>query len=206
MKKVLLMLALVLMVAGAFAQSNRSNATPAPAPKADTVKPAPTPAKANATASVQTLKIATSKEVEQAPDVVLAKGNYFTGEVLVVNQSKIFLTTQDNIFVWLKDGKAVEIKMIKPSVYTGMIMANGHKVYDQWPMVLKIGKEDFLVYYFATSGGGYYGLPNGTIQKERKMKQSGVIRSQWLTDKEGVKEISSLKQLIEEMDKAATDY
>lgn len=203
MKKVLLIVAIVSMVAGAFAQNNR-NATPKTA--TDTVKPATAKAATTAAVPAQTLKIATSKEVEQAPDVVLAKGNYFTGEVLVVNQSKIFLTTQDNIFVWLKDGKAVEIKMIKPSVYTGMIMANGHKVYDQWPMVLKIGKEDFLVYYFATSGGGWYGLPNGTIQKEKKMKQSGVIRSQWLTDKEGVKEISSLKQLIEEMDKAATDY
>jgi len=202
MKKVLLLVAIVSMVAGTFAQTNRS-ATPKTA--TDTVKPA-TAATTTATVPAQTLKIATSKEVEQAPDVVLAKGNYFTGEVLVVGQSKIFITNQDNIFVWLRDGKAVEIKMIKPSVYTGMIMANGHKVYDQWPMVLKIGKEDFLVYYFATSGGGYYGLPNGTIQKEKKMKQSGVIRSQWLTDKEGVKEISSLKQLIEEMDKAATDY
>ena len=204
MKKVLLMLAFVLMVAGAYAQST-AKATPKTA-TADTTKPATAKATTTATVPAQTLKIATSKEVEQAPDVILAKGNYFTGEVLVVNQSKIFLTTQDNIFVWLKDGKAVEIKMIKPSVYTGMIMANGHKVYDQWPMVMRIGKEDFLVYYFATSGGGYYGLPNGTIQKEKKMKQSGVIRSQWLTDKEGVKEISSLKQLIEEMDKAATDY
>ena len=205
MKKVLLLLAFVLMVAGASAQSNRSNATPTQ--KADTVKPAaPAKSSAAATAPAPTMKIATSKEVEQAPDVVLATGNYFTGEVLVVGQSKIFITTQDNIFVWLRDGKAVEYKMIKPSVYTGMIMANGHKVYDQWPMVLKIGKEDFLVYYFATSGGGYYGLPNGTIQKEKKMKQSGVVRSQWLTDKEGVKEISSLKKLIEEMEKASVDY
>lgn len=200
------MLAFVLMVAGASAQSNRSNATPATQKATtDTVKPAPAKSSA-ATTTAPTTKIATSKEIENAPDVVLGKDNYFTGEVLVVGQSKIFLTSQDNIFVWLKEGKAVEIKMIKPSVYVGMIMANGHKVYDQWPMVRRIGKEDFLVYYFATSDGGYYGLPNGKIQKEKQMKQSGVIRSQWLTDKEGVKEISSLKQLIEEMEKASTDY
>jgi hypothetical protein len=35
--------------------------------------------------------------------------------------------------------------------------------------------------------------------KERGMKQAGVVRSQWLTDKEGVKETNSLRSLIQQI-------
>jgi hypothetical protein len=205
MKKLLFLIAILAFAAGGFAQ-NQKPANAAPAATNDTVKPA---AKPNTPApATPALKVATSKEIETAPDVVLAKGNYFTGEVLVVGQSKIFLTAQENVFVWMREGKAVEVKLLKPTIYTNMIQARfGYKVYEQWPMIIKIDKEEFLVYYFATSGGGFYGLPDGTFKKEKKMKQSGVIRSQWLTDKEGVKEISSLKQLLQEMEKSsAGDY
>ena len=197
MKKLLLVVVIVSMVAGLNAQNNRSNnATPA---TQDTTKPAAAPAKTTPTPA-QT-KIATEKSMANSPDVILAEGNYFTGEVVVIGQkSKVFMTTQDNVFVWLKDGKAVEIKTIAPSVYKGMIMEKGFKVYDMWPMILTVQKEEFLVLYFATSGGGFYGLPNGTIQKEKKMKQSGVIRSQGLTGMKGVEKTNSLKKLIQQME------
>lgn len=207
MKKLLLVIAILAIMAGGFAQTPK-NGTSNTAPAAtDTVKPAAKPTN-TATPATPSLKVATSKEIETAPDVVLAKGNYFTGEVLVVGQSKIFITAQENVFVWMREGKAVEVKLLKPTIYTNMIQAKyGFKVYEQWPMVLKIDKEEFLVYYFATSGGGFYGLPDGTFKREKKMKQSGVIRSQWLTEKEGVKEINSLKQLLEAMEKSSSgDY
>lgn len=208
MKKLLLVIAILAIMSGGYAQ-NQKPANSAASAATDTVKPVAKPTTtAPTTPATPSLKVATSREIETAPDVVLARGNYFTGEVLVVGQSKIFLTAQENVFVWMRDGKAVEVKLLKPTIYTNMIQAKfGYKVYEQWPMVLKIDKEEFLVYYFATSGGGFYGLPDGTFKKEKKMKQSGVIRSQWLTDKEGVKEISSLKQLLQEMEKSsANDY
>ena len=73
-----------------------------------------------------------------------------------------------------------------------------------WPMILKIGREEFLVYYFATSGGGYYGLPDGSIKKEPHMKQSGVIRTGWLDEKWAVKDIKSLRKIIEEIEKSSS--
>ncbi len=201
MKKLLLLLvALVSMVAGAFAQTNRPATTPAPQ---DTTKPAAAPTK-TAPTPAQT-KIATEKSMANSPDVILAEGNYFTGEVIVIGQkSKVFMTTQENVFVWLKDGKAVEIKTINPSIYKGMLMEKGFKVYDQWPMILTIKKEEFLVIYFATSGGGWYGLPDGTIMKEKSMKQSGVIRSQGLSGMKGVEKTNSLKKLIQQLEAAET--
>ncbi|MBP5399806.1 MAG: hypothetical protein J6Y53_05275 [Alphaproteobacteria bacterium] len=192
-KTVLLLVAFVLMVAGAYAQTS-STATP----KADSVKP-----KATVTNPAPT-NIATSKEVEQAPDVVLAKDNCFTGEVLVIGTSKVFLTKKENIFVWMKDGKAVEIRMIRPEVFMTKIKSKGLQVHDMWPMILKIGREEFLVYYFATSGGGYYGLPDGSIKKEPHMKQSGVIRTGWLDEKWAVKDIKSLRKIIEEIEKSSS--
>lgn len=204
MKKVLLLVAIVSMVAGAFAQTNRSNNA---TPKADTVKPAAPAAKSNPAPA--TTKIATEKSMANSPDVILAEGNFFTGEVVVIGQkSKVFMTTQENVFVWVKDGKAVEIKTINPSVYRGMLMEKGYKVYDMWPMILQIQKEEFLVLYFATSGGGWYGLPNGALQKEKHMKQSGVIRSQGLAGMKGVEKTNSLKELIQQLEKAgeAAEY
>ncbi len=197
MKKALLLVAFVLMVVWTFAQTS-STAT-------DTVKKAKTTAPAKATPAPAT-NIATEKEVAKAPDVVLAEGNFFTGEVLIIGTSKIFLTTQENIFVWLRDNKAVEIRMIKPATFELQIKQKGFQVYDRWPMVLKVGKEDFLVYYFATSGGGYYGLPDGSIKKEPHMKQSGVVRSDWLGNKRGVEKFSSLRKLIEQYEKSSTSH
>ena len=144
--------------------------------------------------------IATSNEISEAPEVILGKGNYFTGEVIVADDSQIFTTNEKNVFVWLKDNKAVEVKLLKPEIFHKMLAGEeGHKVYDQWPMILKIKNKEYLCFYFATSGGGYYGLPNGKLMKERGMKQAGVVRSQWLTDKEGVKETNSLRSLIQQI-------
>ena len=60
--------------------------------------------------------IATSNEISEAPEVILGKGNYFTGEVIVADDSQIFTTNEKNVFVWLKDNKAVEVKLLKPEI------------------------------------------------------------------------------------------